>query len=49
MDGKPKNVPTPGKRTGQDIQIVRGNDRNMWIKPTGQRPERLNPPIYEPS
>jgi len=47
MDGRPKNDPGPKKRPRGVIRIVRGNDRNMWAKPPGQRPERLNPPIYE--
>ena len=49
MDGKPKKVPAPGKRTRAVIRIVRGKDRNMWTKPPGQRPDRLNPPIYATS
>lgn len=47
MDAQPKNDPGPEQRPRDVIRIVRGNDRNMWIKPPGQRPDRLNPPTYE--
>jgi hypothetical protein len=49
MDGKKVNEPGPEKRPREVIRIVRGNDRNMWTTPPGQRPDRLNPPVYQPS
>jgi hypothetical protein len=47
MDAKPKQEPRPEKRRREVIRIVRGNERNMWAKPRGQRPDRLHPPTYE--
>jgi hypothetical protein len=29
------------------LHIVRGNDRNMWDKPPGQKSSRPEPPAYE--
>jgi hypothetical protein len=29
------------------LHIVRGNGRNMWDKPPGQKSTRLEPPTYE--
>ena len=49
MDPKPSHDPKPAKAPKGIIRIRRGNDRNMWTKPLGQRPERLNPPVYDPS
>ena len=49
MSSKPRKDPVPEKRPSEVIHIVRGNDRNMWDKPPGQRAGRLNPPVYEPS
>jgi hypothetical protein len=48
MDSKPRNEPGPA-RPRDGVHVVRGNEPNMWTKPPGQRPDRLNPPIYEPS
>jgi hypothetical protein len=49
MKSKPGKESAPEKRPREVIHIVRGNDRNMWDKPPGQRPDRLNPPVYEQS
>ena len=49
MDSKPKKQPGPEMRPRGVIHIVRGDDRNMWTKPPGQKPERLNPPTYKSS
>ena len=49
MDNKPEKQPGPETRPRDVTRIVRGNGRNLWTKPPGQRPERLNPPTYEPS
>ena len=49
MDSKPKKEPGPEKRSRDIIRIVRGDDRNMWTKPPGQRRDRLISPTYEPT
>jgi hypothetical protein len=49
MKGKPKKDPGPDNRAREVLKIVRGNDRNMWEKPPGQREDRLNPPVYQSS
>jgi len=49
MDAKPKSGPGLEKGTKDVIRTTRGNERNMWAKPLGQRAERLDPPVYDPS
>jgi hypothetical protein len=49
VDLKPKKEPGPEKRPREVIRTIRGNAPNMWDKPRGQRPDRLNPPAYQSS
>ena len=48
MNANAKPDPGSEKRPRDVVRTVRGNERNMWDEPRGQKPERLDPPTYEP-
>jgi hypothetical protein len=47
MAGKRNDPLEPALPANGSIHTVRGNARNMWDKPPGQKPSSLEPPSYE--